>query len=84
MTITYAVTFEFVNRPPLTHRGTVTASREHVCAARAIKTARAALRPVNWSSMVFVALERLDADRDEDSVGDGVQMEELAEVLDLA
>jgi hypothetical protein len=62
MTVQYAVTFEFETRVPLTHRGTVTAGREHVCAARAIKTARAALRPVNWTSLVCVLLERLDAD----------------------
>ncbi len=60
MIIRYAVTFEFETRPPLTHRGTVEAGREHVCAARAIKAARAALRPVNWSSLVCVLLERLD------------------------
>ncbi len=59
MTVQYAVTFEFETRAPLTHRGTVTARREHVCAARAIKTARVALRPVNWTSLVCVLLERV-------------------------
>jgi hypothetical protein len=55
-----AVTFEFSARPPSTWRGVVEAGREHVCAARAIKTARTALRPVNWRSLCCVILERLD------------------------
>jgi hypothetical protein len=62
MTVNYAVTFEFDTRPPQTHRGTVTASREHVCAPRAIKIARTELRPVNWTSLVCCLLERLDTE----------------------
>lgn len=62
MRIKYAVTFEFSNRPPDTHRGIVEAGQAHVCAARAIKSARAALRPINWSSLVCVLLERLDGE----------------------
>jgi hypothetical protein len=61
VTIRYAVTFEFNERAPVTHRGTVTAGRIDVCAKRAIDAARRALKPVHWDSMVFVALERLDA-----------------------
>lgn len=60
MTIRYAVTFEFPTRPPVTHRGTIAASQVATCASRAIRIARRALRPVAWSSVVFVALERLD------------------------
>jgi len=67
MTVHYAVTFEFETRPPVTHRGVVTAGREHVCAARAIRMARTAVRPVNWSSLVCVLLDRLDDDAAEDN-----------------
>lgn len=58
MKVRYAVTFEFETRPPETHKGTVEAGHEHVCAARAIKIAKTALRPVNWTSLVCVLLER--------------------------
>lgn len=57
----YSVTFEFPVKPPLTHRGVVVATTGATCAARAIRQAQKALRPINWSSMVYVALERLDA-----------------------
>ena len=59
MTVAYSVTFEFDTRPPLTHRGTVAASSGATCVARATRQAQKALRPVNWSSMVCVLLERL-------------------------
>ena len=62
MTVKYAVTFEFLTNPPLTYRGTVAASRTHTCVARATKQAQDALKPVNWSSMVCVPLERLDTE----------------------
>ena len=58
MTIRYAVTFEFPTRPPLTHRGWVTASQVGTCARKALEEAQAILRPRQWSSCVFVALER--------------------------
>lgn len=58
MTIKYSVTYEFEARPPVTHRGTIAATAASTCASRAIKAAQKALRPVNWSSMVYVALER--------------------------
>lgn len=54
----YSVTFEFETRPPLTHRATVEAGEPHVCASRAIKEAKRALRPINWTSLVCVLLER--------------------------
>jgi hypothetical protein len=64
MRVNYAVTFEFAERPPVTHRGIVEAGREHVCVARAAKAARAALRPINWTSLVVVLLERLPESSD--------------------
>jgi hypothetical protein len=59
VTVNYAVTFEFDERPPVTHRGTVTAGQVHVCVARATRMAKKALRPKNWSSMVVVLLDRV-------------------------
>lgn len=44
MRVACAVTFEFATRAPETWRGVVEAGQAHVCAARGIKTARAALR----------------------------------------
>jgi hypothetical protein len=61
MTVRYSVTFEFPLRPPVTHRGTVTAREVHVCVGRATKAANVALQPREWSSMVCVLLERLDS-----------------------
>jgi hypothetical protein len=61
MTTRYAVTFEFDTRAPLTHRGTVSASSGATCVARATREAQRAVRPVNWSSMVCVLLDRQDA-----------------------
>jgi hypothetical protein len=60
MTVQYAVTFEFANRLPITHRGTVAAGKVHTCVSRAVKDAQKALRPQGWSSLVCVLLERLD------------------------
>ena len=59
MTVTYAVTFEFAMRAPLTHRGTIAGGRAATCVARAVREAQAALRPRVWSSLVCVLLERL-------------------------
>jgi hypothetical protein len=76
MKVKYTVTYEFPRKPSLTHRGVVEAGREHVCAARAIKAARTALRPINWSSMVCVLLERLDEDAAEtDAEDEGEELE---------
>ncbi len=52
MKVGYAVTFEFATRQPLTHRGTVSAGQAQTLASRAVKEARAALKPVGWSSFV--------------------------------
>lgn len=59
MRVAYSCTFEFEERPPVTHRGTVAASSGATCVARATREAQRALRPVNWSSLVCVLLERL-------------------------
>jgi hypothetical protein len=56
---TYSVSFEFDTRPAVTLKGTVDAGQPHVGASRAIKTAKKALRPINWRSVVCV-LERTD------------------------
>jgi hypothetical protein len=58
MRVQYAVTFEFEQRPPMTHRGTVLASSGATCVARAVRAAQKALRPVGWSSLVCVLLGR--------------------------
>ncbi|HZM28286.1 MAG TPA: hypothetical protein VFB89_13140 [Gemmatimonadales bacterium] len=60
MEVTYAVTFEFETRAPLTHRGTIGGSSAATCVARATREAQKALRPVAWSSMVCCLLERRD------------------------
>lgn len=60
MTVRYAVTFEFPTRAPLTHGGTVAGAAAATCVARATRLAQKALRPVAWSSVVCVLLERLD------------------------
>jgi hypothetical protein len=59
MTVRYAVTFEFDARPPITHRGTVAGSSGATCVARAARIAQKALRPVGWTSLVVVLLERV-------------------------
>ena len=62
MKVRYSVTFEFDTRAPLTHRGTVAGSSGATCVARATRLAQKALRPVGWSSMVCVLLERDSTD----------------------
>ncbi len=59
MKVEVAVTYEYATRPPQTWRGVVEGGREHVCARLAMKAARASLRPVKWSSLVVVLLERI-------------------------
>lgn len=57
----YSVSFEFAVRPPLTHRGVVTASSYGNLVARATKAAQKALRPIGVDSFVCVLLERVGA-----------------------
>jgi len=59
VTVNYAVTFEFETQPPITHRGTVTASQVGTCVRRATQDAQKALQPKNSSSLVVVLLERV-------------------------
>ena len=68
MTIRYAVTFEFETQPPMTHRGTVTASSMPTCFARAAKAAVKAHPGRTWSSMVCVLLERVESGQPADAV----------------
>lgn len=81
MRIRYAVTFEFETRPPVMQNGVVEAGQMHTCASRAIKSARQALRPVNWTSFVFVALERLDAEVDDGQAADTETDTDVAEAV---
>ena len=59
MTLRCQVTFEYATRPPDTWEGLVEAGGAHTCASRAVRLAKVALKPVNWTSVVWVALERL-------------------------
>lgn len=78
MTVRYAVTFEFIARPPVTHRGTVEGTAAATCVARATRLAQKALRPVGWSSVVCVLLERLESDaRADDRPVDGIAVTAL-------
>jgi hypothetical protein len=64
MIVKYAVTFEFDTRPPVTTRGTVAAFAASTCTRLAVKEAQTLLRPVNWTSMVCVLLERVSEGED--------------------
>jgi arginase family enzyme len=66
MQATVSVTFEYDRRPPVTWRGTVEAGGVQTLAARAVRDAKRALRPVNWQSIVIVILDRHADARDED------------------
>ena len=72
MRTAFAVTYEFQTLPPVTHKGTVFGSTGATCVARATREAQAALRPVGWSSMVCVLLERLP-DEPDAAPGDGAR-----------
>jgi len=61
MTVRYAISFEFDQRPSQTHRGIVSGGSGATCVARATREAQRALQPRGWTSMVCVLLERLDA-----------------------
>lgn len=58
MTVHYAVTFEFDQQPPITHRGTVAARQAQTVVSRAVKDAMKAHPGLRWSSLVVVLLER--------------------------
>jgi hypothetical protein len=59
MKVSFSVTFEFEMRAPVTHRWTVLGSSAATCVARAVREAQRALRPVGWSAVCCVLLERL-------------------------
>jgi hypothetical protein len=61
VTATFAVTFEFETTPPLTTRGTVSASQMPTCLARAARQAMQAHPGQSWRSLVVV-LERVSAE----------------------
>jgi hypothetical protein len=73
MTCRYAVTFEFETRAPMTARGVIAGGRAATCVARATRKAQEALRPVGWSSMLCVLLERVDAERELEAGEDEAQ-----------
>lgn len=58
MTCHCAVTYEFETRPPETWRGTAKGWGEHTVMQRAMALAKRALRPVAWSSVACVILDR--------------------------
>lgn len=68
MRLSYAVTFEFENRAPLTHRGVLEASSASTAARRAVAQAQRTLKPVNWASMAFVILARASVASGADAV----------------
>jgi hypothetical protein len=72
MTATYAVTFEFETRPPLTLRGQVSASGMPTLLARAARTAMRDAGRQTWSSVVVV-IER-DATRAEATDGERIML----------
>jgi hypothetical protein len=69
LVVRYAVTFEFDTRPPLTHRGTIAASSEATCFARAVREARRVVRPREWSSVSAVLLERVQPGKEIEELG---------------
>ena len=60
MTVSYAVTFEFETKPPLTLHGDVSASGMPTLVARAARIAMREAGRQTWSSVVVV-IERVNA-----------------------
>jgi hypothetical protein len=58
-----AVTFEFPNRPPVTHRMQMDGLLPSTVARRAIAQAQQVLRPTRWSSVVVLVDRSDDLDR---------------------
>lgn len=67
MRVAYSVTFEFATQPPLTYRGVVSGGHPATCMRHATKNAYQALKPVRWSSVVCVLLERLPDELEKDA-----------------
>lgn len=77
----YAVTFEFETRAPVTHRGVVAGGRAATCVARATRVAQEALRPIGWTSMLCVLLERVEtAEVEDEGEEEGGRSSGLSEV----
>jgi hypothetical protein len=71
----YAVTFEFATRPPVTARGVIVGGRAATCVARATRAAQEALRPIGWTSMLCVLLERVETAESEDEADEAASEE---------
>jgi hypothetical protein len=54
----YSVSFEYLERPPDTHRGYVKATSASVGTRRAVLAAEKIIKPRNWTSCVVCLLER--------------------------
>ena len=59
-----SVTFEFDVRAPVTWKGEMEGEAAHTVGLRAIREAQKVLQPRNWSSMVFVILERDNVEKE--------------------
>lgn len=68
MRVSYSCTFEFQEKAPLTHRGTVEGAQPSTCVARAVRSAQKALRPINWTSVVAVLDRGVPADSEPSDV----------------
>lgn len=69
MTVNYSATFEFDLKPPMTHRGTVTATSMPTCLARAGRAAMKVFPKTKWTSMVVVLLERVETETSASGLG---------------
>jgi hypothetical protein len=56
----YSVSFEFEIRPPSTFTGVVEGFTAGTCARRAVEEAQKVLKPINWTSLVCVLLDRVE------------------------
>ncbi len=60
MKVRYSVSFEFESRPAETARGVVEGWSASTCTRRAVEEAQKGVRPVNWTSLVCVLLDRVE------------------------
>jgi hypothetical protein len=61
------VTFEFLNRQPLTWQGEIEATQPETVVRKAVQQARLELSPRNWTSLICVILEREGVEAEEES-----------------
>lgn len=64
MRVKYAVTFEFLSRPLVCHRGEVDGREPGTCMSRAIAEAKQALKPNHWISAMCL-IDRLEGEDDQ-------------------